>query len=171
MLVFSGYLASAQYNCLPLVMQIKIRQATSADMKAVHQLVHELALYERLPNEVITSPEIFERDLNTHAFEAFVAEDLDLSENNIIGMALYYNAYSTWKGKYLWLEDFVVKESYRGKGIGTLLFNEIIALAKKQNTLLKWQVLDWNAPAIAFYKKYEAEFQDGWITCRKSFIS
>ncbi len=152
-------------------MQIKIRQATSADMKAVHELVQELANYERLPNEVITSPQVFERDLNAHAFEALVAEDLDLIENKIIGMALYYNAYSTWKGKYIWLEDFVVKENYRGKGIGILLFDAIIAISKKQNTFLKWQVLDWNETAINFYKKYGAEFQDGWITCKKSFIT
>ena len=147
-------------------MNIQLRKATLTDMQAVHNLVKQLAEYERAPEAVITTPETYASDIASNYFEAIVAEDLDLKENKIIGMALYYFAYSTWKGRYIWLEDFVVTENYRGKGIGILLFDEMINITKENKTILKWQVLDWNEPAINFYKKYNAEFMDGWITCR-----
>ena len=147
-------------------MNIQLRKATISDMKAVYELVKQLAEFEKLPAEVKTTAETYEKDLAANYFEAIVAEDLDLNENKIIGMALYYYAYSSWKGRYLWLEDFVVTENYRGKGIGILLFDEMINITKENKTILKWQVLDWNEPAINFYKKYNAEFMDGWITCR-----
>ncbi len=147
-------------------MNIQLRKATLTDMQAVHNLVKQLAEYERAPAEVITTPEIYASDLAANHFDAIVAEDLDLAENKIIGMALYYFAYSTWKGRYIWLEDFVVTENYRGKGVGKLLFEEIINITKQHKTILKWQVLDWNEPAIRFYKKYDAEFMEGWVTCK-----
>ena len=147
-------------------MNIQLRKSTLADMKAVHALVKQLAEFERAPEEVITTSELYEADLSANHFEAIVAEDIDLEENKIIGMALYYFAYSTWKGRYIWLEDFVVTENYRGKGVGKMLFEEIINITKQYKTILKWQVLDWNEPAINFYKKYDAEFLDGWRTCK-----
>ncbi len=147
-------------------MNIQLRKATLSDMAAIHNLVKQLAEYERAPEEVITTSENYESDITSNYFEAIVAEDLDLEENKIIGMAFYYFAYSTWKGRYIWLEDFVVTENYRGKGVGKLLFEEIINITKQHKTILKWQVLDWNEPAIRFYKKYDAEFLEGWITCK-----
>ncbi len=132
----------------------------------IRDLVRSRGLGDVYKRQVITTPETYASDIASNYFEAIVAEDLDLKENKIIGMALYYFAYSTWKGRYIWLEDFVVTENYRGKGIGILLFDEMINITKENKTILKWQVLDWNEPAINFYKKYNAEFMDGWITCR-----
>ncbi|MFI5172689.1 MAG: GNAT family N-acetyltransferase [Chitinophagales bacterium] len=147
-------------------MNINIRKAVSADMPSIFKLVNELAIYERSGDEVATNAEQYKKDLEANYFEAIVAEDQD--ENKIIGMALYYFPYSTWKGRYIWLEDFVVENNYRGKGVGKLLFDEMIRITKQHNTFLKWQVLDWNEPAIHFYKKYNASFEKQWVTCRLS---
>ena len=93
-------------------------------------------------------------------FDFFVAQENDV----IIGMALYYFKYSTWKGKCLFLEDIIVTESQRGKGIGKLLFDKIIEVSKETNVRrMEWQVLDWNTPAINFYKKYAATLDGEWI--------
>ena len=146
-------------------MNITIRKATITDMPSVFNLVKELAVYERSGEEVATSAEQYQKDFEAGYFDAIVAEDAD-NENRIIGMALYYFPYSTWKGRYIWLEDFVVEASCRGKGVGKLIFNEMIAITKQHNTLLKWQVLDWNEPAINFYKKYNSSFENQWVTCR-----
>jgi ribosomal protein S18 acetylase RimI-like enzyme len=97
---------------------------------------------------------------------AFVAEH----ENKIVGMALYYIRYSTWKGRRLYLEDLIVKEAYRGKGIGKILLNRTIEHAKaKKYSGMMWQVLDWNEPAIRFYEKYQADFDAGWINVNLNF--
>lgn len=148
-------------------MNITIRKATSADMPSIFNLVKELAVYERAGDEVDTSAELYKKDFEAEYFNAIVAEDAD-NDNKIIGVALYYFPYSTWKGRYIWLEDFVVEEKYRGKGVGKILFDEMIAITKQHKTLLKWQVLDWNEPAINFYKKYNASFEHQWVTCRLS---
>ncbi len=148
-------------------MNITIRKATISDMPSVFNLVKELADYERSGAEVATSAEQYQKDFEANYFDAIVAEDSD-NVNKIVGMALYYFPYSTWKGRYIWLEDFVVEESYRGKGVGKLLFDEMIAITKQHKTLLKWQVLDWNEQAIKFYKKYNSSFEHQWITCRLS---
>ena len=136
-----------------------IRQATSDDLLAIHGLVGELAAYEKESEAFIASLEDYHQDFSDGVFQAFVAEH----DQQIIGMALYYTAYSTWKGKMLWLEDFVVKEAYRTFGIGQRLFDQLIEHA--QNTgcrLMKWQVLDWNTPAIKFYEKNEATIEKNW---------
>ncbi len=138
---------------------IKIRQATLSDIPVIFSLVEELALYEKAPEAVITSVEIYEKDFNAGIFEAIVAE----KEGEIIGMALYYMAYSTWKGRMLYLEDFVVRESARRFGVGQLLFDAYLNVAKEKGaTLVKWQVLDWNEPAVKFYEKNDAIIEKEW---------
>ena len=101
--------------------------------------------------------------VNDKQFDFFVAEE----NNTIVGIALYYYKYSTWKGKCLFLEDIIVTESYRGKGLGKLLFNQVVEVSKAQNVRrMEWQVLNWNTPAIEFYKKYKAILDDEWINCK-----
>jgi GNAT superfamily N-acetyltransferase len=141
---------------------INIRKAVAEDMNAVHRLVCELAEYEKAPNEVITSPEIFVRDgFGEHPlFGCIVAE----VNNEIIGISLYYWRYSTWKGKRLYLEDIIVTEKMRGQKIGHLLFIETVKIALVEHcTGMMWQVLDWNEPGINFYKKYKADFHEDWL--------
>lgn len=145
-----------------------VRKATIHDCEAMMQLIHELALFEKAPNEVTVSMEEFTNaGFGEHpVWEAFVAED----NGQIIGMALYYIRYSTWKGRRLYLEDLIVHEPYRGKGIGKLLLEKTIAYAQEMKySGMMWQVLDWNEAAINFYKKYNAEFDDGWVNVNLNF--
>lgn len=134
-------------------------------MPAIHRLVHELAVYEQAPDQVITNPEMFAADFSSGAFDAVLA--VENSTGAIVGMALYYIAYSTWKGRYLWLEDFVVQAEFRRYGIGKRLFDAILDIAKSSNAFMKFQVLDWNTPAMAFYDTYAVQYEREWITCRK----
>jgi GNAT superfamily N-acetyltransferase len=132
------------------------------------ELVNELALFERAPKEVTVTLEEFQ-DAGFGAkpvWKAFVAEEDGL----ILGFAVYYIRYSTWKGLRLYLEDLIVTEAARGKGIGKLLFNTLIAEAKEQGfNGMTWQVLDWNEPAINFYKnKYDAVVEAGWLNASLS---
>ncbi len=144
-----------------------IRLATREDLPAIHALVRELAIYEKAEEEFTASLEDYRRDMQAGIFEALVAE----TEGEISGMALYYMTYSTWKGRMLYLEDFVVKEAMRGRGIGEALFKAFLAEARKKNCrLVKWQVLDWNEPAIRFYKKFNTLFEDEWLN-GKIFLS
>lgn len=126
------------------------------------ELVNELALFERAPDEVSVSLEEFEAagfGANP-VWKAYVAE----WEGFIVGFAIYYVRYSTWKGCRLYLEDLIVTESWRGKGVGKLLFDKIIQEAQEMGfNGMTWQVLDWNEPAIKFYNKYEAAIEDGWL--------
>lgn len=145
-------------------MEIIIRKAEIADMQAIHGLVQKLAEYEKSPQEVTTTPDTYRADFEQNRFDAIVA--VSAENDTILGVALYYAAYSTWKGHYYWLEDFVVDDAFRGKGIGKLLFDKMLEITKAEGTFLKWQVLDWNAPAINFYDKYGAEYLKEWITCR-----
>ena len=144
------------------MIDIKIRKGIEADLEQVLGLVKELAIYEKAPNEVeVTLAEMhnwgFGKD---KVFEFFVAEH----EHKIIGIALYYYKYSTWKGKCLFLEDIIVTEAYRRYGLGSKLFNEVALVAKQQQVRrMEWQVLDWNEPAINFYKKYSAHLDAEWI--------
>ena len=112
-----------------------------------------------------TSIESMEKDgFGPNAFfEFYVAEN----EQHVVGVALFYYRYSTWKGRRLYLEDLIVTEKQRGKGIGKMLLDKLIEHAKKENcTGVVWQVLDWNEPAIAFYKKvYNAKMDPEWIGC------
>lgn len=149
-------------------MSIQIREAKVEDCQAMMDLVHELALYEKAPNEVtVTMEEFIESGFGPNpVWGAFVAED----ENKIIGISLYYIRYSTWKGRRLYLEDLIVHEPYRGKGIGKLLLDRTVAFAKeKKYSGMMWQVLDWNEPAINFYAKYDAKFDGEWVNVNLNF--
>lgn len=139
---------------------IIVRKAKKNDLAAIHALVTELAVYEKEPDAVTATLKDYETDFEAGIYDALVAEN----EEGIVGMALYYMAYSTWKGRMLFLEDFVVTERYRRKGVGKLIFEAVIEEAKKRKAnRMKWQVLDWNEPAINFYKKYEARIEGGWL--------
>lgn len=149
-------------------MSIQIREAKVEDCQAMMDLVHELALYEKAHNEVtVTMEEFIESGFGPNpVWGAFVAED----ENKIIGISLYYIRYSTWKGRRLYLEDLIVHEPYRGKGIGKLLLDRTVAFAKeKKYSGMMWQVLDWNEPAINFYAKYDAKFDGEWVNVNLNF--
>ena len=140
---------------------IHIREAEVGDMTSVHALVHELAVFERAPEAHTATVEDYIRDFNAKIFEAHVAVDTDTEA--IVGMIFYYMSYSTWKGRMLYLEDFVVTETYRQYGVGQLLFETFLQIAREKDCrLVKWQVLDWNEPAIKFYKKNNAIIEDEW---------
>src|SRR5579862_5055711 len=137
------------------LMNITIRTAKKADCARLLELVNELALFERAPQEVTVTLQEFEDAGfgNKPVWKAFVAE----IDGLIIGFTLYYIRYSTWKGCRMYLEDLIVTEDMRGKGIGKLLFEQLFAEAKQLGVSgMVWQVLDWNEPAINFYKKYGA---------------
>ena len=141
---------------------MKIRRATQADCPRLLELVNELAIFEKAPHEVTVSLQEFENSgFSQHpVWWAFVAEN----ETEIIGFALYYIRYSTWKGCRMYLEDIIITEEYRSKGIGTLLFDRVIEEAKDRNLHgISWQVLDWNESAIDFYKKYNAKLDPEWV--------
>ena len=145
-------------------MEIKIRRAIKEDCPRLLELVQELATYERAPDEVTVTLEHFTESGfgEKPVWWAFVAE----VERKIAGFALYYVRYSTWKGQAMYLEDILITTDMRGKGIGKLLFDRLIeeAREKKFNRII-WQVLDWNEPAINFYKKYNADIDAGWLNC------
>jgi GNAT superfamily N-acetyltransferase len=148
-------------------MSITLRVAKKEDCPRLIELVNELAVFEKLPEEVTVSLQEFEDAGfgNNPVWKAFVAVDNDV----IIGFALYYIRFSTWKGCRVYLEDFIVTETYRGKGIGKLLFEQIIKETKELGySGMVWQVLDWNEPAIGFYKKYEANIEEGWLNASLS---
>jgi len=146
-------------------MNIAIRKGAPSDIPQALQLVKELAAFENAPNEVeVTIEEMtawgFGEDKQ---FDFFIA----LENNVIIGIALYYFKYSTWKGKCLFLEDIIVTENLRGKGIGKLLFDQVVAIAQETKVRrMEWQVLDWNTTAIEFYKKYGAHLDGEWVNCK-----
>lgn len=140
-------------------MKINIRKAENKDWNAVHKLIQFLAKYEKEPEAVITSAEQLLEDNKIDFFDCIVAE----INSEIIGMALYHKAYSTWKGKMLYLEDLYVLDEYRNNQVGQKLFDAFKDEAKKLNcVLIKWQVLDWNETAINFYKKNGATIEKNW---------
>ena len=145
-------------------MEITIRRVVKEDCPRLLELVRELATYERAPNEVTVTLEHFVESGfgEKPVWWAFVAE----TEEKIVGFALYYVRYSTWKGQAMYLEDILITNEMRGKGIGKLLFDRLIeeAREKKFNRII-WQVLDWNEAAINFYKKYNADIDVGWLNC------
>lgn len=141
-----------------------IREGVRKDLPRVLELIRELAAYERAPDEVTNTVAKMEVDGFGPApiFGFFVAE----INGSIIGISLYYWRYSTWKGKRLYLEDIIVTENQRGKGAGKLLFDRTMKHAlDEQCTGMMWQVLEWNEPAINFYKKYGAKLDDEWTNC------
>ena len=141
-------------------MKITIRKGTENDLEPVLNLVKELAVYEKALHKVTVTLDDYKTDFKNNRFNLFVAE----IENEIVGITFYYPAYSTWKGKMLYLDDFVVKESLRGKGIGRKLFKRFLEEAKSQEvSLATWQILDWNKPAIDFYIKNNAKIEKEWF--------
>jgi GNAT superfamily N-acetyltransferase len=143
-------------------MNINIRIAKKEDCPRLLELVNELALFERAPEEVTVTLQEFEEAGfgEKPVWKAFVAE----SGGVIVAFALYYVRFSTWKGCRMYLEDLIVTEEMRGKGIGKLLFDRLIIEAKERGfNGMSWQVLDWNEPAIKFYKKYEASIEGSWL--------
>lgn len=145
---------------------IKIRPGSHDDLPSIYNLVVELAIYEKEPDAVVATLADYQNDFKDGLFETIIAEQ----DGIVVGMCLYYLTYSTWKGKMMYLEDFVVDQKSRGQGIGHLLFDQMIQLSKEQNCrLLKWQVLDWNEPAVNFYKKYNAIIEKEWWNCKIVF--
>ena len=145
-------------------MNISIRRAERKDCPRLLELVKELAVYEKAPDEVTVTLSHFEETGfgEQPVWWAFVAE----VNQEIVGFALYYIRYSTWKGARMYLEDIIVTEEWRGKGIGKLLFNCLIEEAKEKGwKAISWQVLEWNEPAINFYRKYNAGFDGEWVNC------
>lgn len=141
---------------------ITIREATIDDCPRMLELVIELAVFERAPEEVTVTMEHFKQSGfgDNPVWWAIVAE----TDGTIVGFALYYIRYSTWKGQRMYLEDILVTEEWRGRGVGKLLMNKLIQIAKEKGfSGMLWQVLDWNEPAINFYKKYNAKFDPEWV--------
>lgn len=144
-------------------MNYTIRKAEKEDMPAVLELIKELAAFENEPDAVITTVEILEKEgyAENPLFQCFVAE----VEGKIEGMALFYNRFSTWKGRTLHLEDLIVREEKRGLGLGNALYKEVIKFAEKQELKrVEWVVLDWNKHAIDFYERSGATILKDWYT-------
>lgn len=147
---------------------LTIRIGKQSDVEAALKLINELAVYERAPHEVeVTATEMIKNGFGENPlFHFFVLEKNGL----VIGLALYYFKYSTWKGKCLFLEDIIVTENERRNGYGKLLFNEVVKVAKELKVRrMEWQVLNWNNPAIDFYKNHQAYFDHEWINCKLTY--
>jgi ribosomal protein S18 acetylase RimI-like enzyme len=139
-----------------------IRKSEPQDVVAIMQLIHELALFEKAPNEVVANEQtLLDAGFSENpVFISWVA----VQHNHIVGLAICYVRYSTWKGPVLYLEDLIVTESCRGQGIGKALFENCLDHARsKQYRRMVWQVLDWNTPAILFYERYGASIENGWL--------
>lgn len=136
-----------------------IRPATEADLPAIHALMYELAVYENAPEAVAATLDEYRADFQAGTFESHVAE----LDGQVVGMTLFFMAYSSWKGKMLYLDDFVVTEAHRRSGAGQLLFDAFLEEGRRRGCrLVKWQVLDWNEPALRFYAKNEAIIEKDW---------
>jgi len=146
-------------------MDVEIRKGLKKDLPDILALIKELADYEKSLDKVDVTLEQLEKDgfSDNPNYYFLVA----IYKDEIIGMSFYWIRYSTWKGKVLFLEDFVVKEAFRRKGVGAKLFEQTIKIAKDENMDgMFWQVLDWNMPAINFYKKYNATISSAWLNGR-----
>ena len=142
---------------------IHIRKGTADDCDGLLKLIKELATFEKAPDEVEVTTEELQQDFSDKVFDFFVAT----LDGEIVGIALYFIKYSTWKGKCIYLDDIVVKENSRSKGIGKLLFDEIVRKAQQMGVRkIDWQVLNWNERAIKFYRRFNAKFDDEWINCK-----
>ncbi|MBT8221360.1 MAG: GNAT family N-acetyltransferase [Bacteroidia bacterium] len=141
------------------MMAIEIRKATFNDIEEIYNLVRELAIYEDGEHMMSATLEDYQTDFLDEQWDSTVAID----SGCIIGMTIYFNTYSTWKGRMFWLEDFIVTEEYRRSGVGQRLWDAIIKEAKERNcVMMKWQVLDWNKPALHFYEKNQAIIEKDW---------
>lgn len=139
-----------------------IRQAAPEDLDQVYALIAELAEFEQEPGEPSVPLDRFRADFG-ELYNCLVAE----CAGGIVGISLYFWGYSTWKGKMLYLDDLVVRESYRRRGIGKALFNRTVELAREGGAgQMRWQVLDWNTPAIDMYRNARADFYGNWLTCK-----
>ena len=151
-----------------IIMDINIRPAVKDDCSKMMDLIKELALYEKAPEEVTVPFEHFvESGFGANPVWFAIVAEVD---KIVVGFALYYVRYSTWKGQRMYLEDILVTENFRGHSIGRKLFDELISIceAKKYKGMV-WQVLDWNEPAINFYKKIEGvTFDNEWVNCSLS---
>lgn len=147
---------------------MNIRDAQPGDEKAIHSLICGLALYENAPDEVTNTVDQLRIDLfEDPVCEALVVEN---EAREVVGFALFYHSYSTWKGRCLYLEDFYVEPEFRRGGIGSELFLKVVNIAKERGMKrMDWQVLDWNEPAIAFYKKHGSTLDGEWINGRIFF--
>ncbi|MCU0328367.1 MAG: GNAT family N-acetyltransferase [Chitinophagales bacterium] len=145
---------------------MNIRKIEVVDLPQVLDLILELAEFEKGLHEVTNSLNQMEKDFEAKLFDCIVAE----LDEKIVGMSLYYFRYSTWKGKRFYLEDLIVTKSYQGSGIGKALFDYSIQIARDENCSgMTWQVLDWNTPAIDFYKKYQVSFDGQWVNVGLEF--
>jgi GNAT superfamily N-acetyltransferase len=145
-------------------MNVTVRKAVKKDAADILRLIKELADYEKAPQEVrVTLPELENDGFGPNPiYSAFVAEAYGV----VVGMALYYVKYSTWKGRCIYLDDIVVSEKFRRHGIGGKLFEEVVKVCQAMGARkMDWQVLDWNEPAMQFYKKYSTVFSDEWVNC------
>lgn len=149
---------------LPAKSTHKIRTGKEEDLPMALKLIRELAVFERAKDEVTNTLDRMRVDgFGPEPVFGFLVAERD---SEIIGLSLFYYRYSTWKGRCLYLEDLIVTESERRKGIGTALFERTMELAKEKNCVrMNWQVLDWNEPAINFYRKYHAHLDHEWINC------
>ncbi|MEM8939450.1 MAG: GNAT family N-acetyltransferase [Bacteroidota bacterium] len=147
---------------------LTIRKGKKEDLPSILELIKELAEYEKELHQVSNTVEMMEQDgFGPQSIFASLVADLN---NKIIGTSIYYFRYSTWKGKRLYLEDLVVTKAHRRDGVGKLLFEKTIEIAKATNCSgAMWQVLDWNEPAINFYKKYNTRFDEEWVNCNIDF--
>lgn len=145
-----------------------IRIGTVNDLPQVLNLIKDLAAFENEPYEVeVTIAEMQNWGFGKDKIYDFFVIEID---NKIIGLALYYFKYSTWKGKCLFLEDIIVKENVRNKGYGKKLFNAVVEVAKNTGVKrMEWQVLDWNKNAIEFYNKYQANLDSKWLNCKLNY--
>jgi GNAT superfamily N-acetyltransferase len=152
---------------------VSIRPGTRADVPQAFDLVVELAVYEKAADDVNNTAERMAEDGFGPAplFGMLVAEESSRpAGQQVVGLALYYFRYSTWKGKRLYLEDIIVTESHRGQGLGKELLDATVDMARQTAcTGMMWQVLDWNEPAIGFYRQFNTRFDNGWINCHLDF--
>jgi len=140
-------------------MTITIRKAKQEDLETVHDLVRGLAIYEKAEASFTASLKEYQEDFEAGWFECQVAEN----EGVIVGMVIYYETFSTWKGRMLYLEDFYVKEAVRRFGVGQKLFDAFHQTAREKGCkMTKWQVIDWNTPAVKFYEKNNAIIEKEW---------
>jgi GNAT superfamily N-acetyltransferase len=146
---------------------MEIRVAKRGDEYAIMELIYALAIYEKSPEQVVNTAE----DLGMHLFEEQLCDALVVEhETKIVGFALYFTNYSTWKGKCLYLEDFYVLSEFRRRGIGAQLFDRVVEIAKARGVKrMDWQVLSWNEPALEFYRKKDAVLDPEWINGRLFF--